>query len=275
MKAKLGYELEIGIDLQKIEYGTERSIYENDNGDMECESCGNYADDCECSGEGKIICEDITSLGFEIAEDGSISTNENLTECVELRSPIYSLEENGKEKIINDFKAIQKYFKDSNDTMGLHFHISFTGDDTNYLKLCSWEFVSKFQQEYLNNFEYERESKRINNQYCKFFISEDDFKEKVIRQQKNDHNARYTSVNYKSFAKTRTIEFRIFPSTKYYTRFEKYLTFTLDLIEEYLKNAKLPQISRSRELDKKEIEEIREIKDSVEKDAGELIVCVE
>jgi len=275
INGRVGYELEIG--LKRDIFDDTPEVYEDDAGDYRCRECDSLEGDCECSGIDQKNKQLVNN--FSIVGDGSIRSIHPESVSKELKSKIYPL--NDIKTLLKDFEKITPFFMESNSTMGTHIHISFNKDDTNYIKLCSWDFVSSFQKAYLKNFKFSREQERRGNKFCRFYQSKMEFKRR-LKKQINFRQQRYNSINFMSFFIHRTIEFRLFPSTKYYKRFKKYLLFTVGFINQFLKKKEI-KLKRERRLKPTEKDILIEIKENVnkdinievEKDSEEFFICAE
>lgn len=250
LNAKLGYELEIGLDRTKAKgkkTDNPNIEYDEDEDYYYCSSCGESENNCNCEYYERDY-KKIKKAGFEVETDCSLSHSGKFLpreiDLKELKSKVYDISKNGeRDKIYNDFKTIEPYLKESNKTMGLHFHISFNDDDLNYLKLCNYDFVEKFTKAYLENFKGERQISRLINRFSKGYNSKTEFN-KVLKRQLAKDNNKFYAVNYCSYFRFKTIEFRVFPSTDNFKQFKKYIVFLLKFIDNYLSNYKIKNINK-------------------------------
>lgn len=111
-----------------------------------------------------------------------------------------------------------------NKSAGFHIHISFNPKippeirSTEFTKFALDKFQNEFPLEYRI---------RTAGQWCKI----DDLNRDSFIAQRSPN--RYRAVNYASFAKHGTLEFRIFPSKHPYKMYE-YFRFTINMVEEFL-----------------------------------------
>jgi|TARA_Y100000310_G_scaffold345029_1_gene461280 hypothetical protein len=215
----LGFEIESGLD--KRLYANNGHPDDYDDADIE------YADD---------FFNLIKRIGYKTSGDGSILTKYY---ACEIKSGIYEIEnKEDLNKIFEDFNKIKKYIKDTNKSCGIHIHISFK-DMADYYSLLNWNFADNFLKKYEKTFKSEIEKSRLINSFCKKYEDENDFN-KTTKQMLKCLNKgyRYKAINYNSFNVLKTIEFRLFPSTKSEEKFKDYITFLYDNIIKFLKKDK-------------------------------------
>lgn len=206
---RLGYELEIGVAAAAVSS-------ESDVGDEEL-------------------------APFAVGSDGSIHTRKPESTPVELRSKVYDVTQPaGIRKLLDDYKRASSVFVESNDSMGLHFHVSFA-NDINYIRLCSTQFYEQFIEAYKKRFTLSVEQKRLKNGHC-YAYDPSDFR-RVVKLQLRGNN-RTHAINYASFRRHRTIECRLFPSTMNFRRFRKYVYFFVGFVRSYLQQTPLPTFYR-------------------------------
>lgn len=192
------------------------------------------------------------TLNFVVAQDGSVNTHKRNAYPIELKSKVYQY---GKDMgtLISDFKAIKKRIAEVNNSMGLHIHISFS-KKKNYYKLCSWDFVNYFQNEYIRKFKTPREIERTTNHYCKFYRDKRAFCiASAVQLASNTKNERYWAVNFNAYPLYKTIEFRVFPSTKKVKEFKAYIRFVKSVVYTFLKADKDTTITEKAELTQEEL----------------------
>lgn len=166
-------------------------------------------------------------------DDGSIREPRNRNyRTIEFKVGVYKIED--LNKMIEDLKIPFEMVK-VNNSCGLHINVSFD-NITDYYKLLSWDFVNNFQEKIKREFKTQKEIKRLNNHYCKLYLSDDEFNILTERQLKTTSKVseRYFSVNYNSFNLHKTIEFRIFASTTSIKKLKSYLKLLFESIEEHL-----------------------------------------
>ena len=215
----LGFEIESGLDKRLCANNGHPDDY--DDADIE------YADD---------FFNLIKRIGYKTSGDGSILTKYY---ACEIKSGIYEIEnKEDLNKIFEDFNKIKKYIKDTNKSCGIHIHISFK-DMADYYSLLNWNFADNFLKKYEKTFKSEIEKSRLINSFCKKYEDENDFN-KTTKQMLKCLNKgyRYKAINYNSFNVLKTIEFRLFPSTKSEEKFKDYITFLYDNIIKFLKKDK-------------------------------------
>lgn len=174
---------------------------------------------------------------FISVTDGSIHLNKKNCDNAEFNSCVYEDINTKKDLkiILQDFKELSEFIGEINNTMGLHFHISFK-NFSDYYSLLNYKFFEVFINGYIDKFKNEIEQKRINNNFCSPYLNEKEFNLITRNQLKFNYKcARYKAINYNSFNIHKTIEFRIFPSTKSLKKFKEYLYFLYDCIINYLK----------------------------------------
>lgn len=218
----IGYEIETGL-----KRSCERYKYEvNEFGDRKAT--------INTSKDYKEFEKYVKDKKFNLNSDGSIHTN---SYAMELNSRVYTdiKTKEDLKVILEDIKPLFSFIEDCNNSMGLHFHISFKSL-VDYYTLLDYEFFKLFVEKYKTKFTDSKEQYRLNNGFCKSSIEEKEFN-KITRLQLKSYckNARYTAINYNSFNIHKTIEFRIFPSVNNLKKFEDYLYFLYDTIIKYLK----------------------------------------
>lgn len=178
----------------------------------------------------RIIC---TEVGWRIGSDGSIGGARDGETELEIKSKPTDIDD-----LPEIFSTITKLFKivRVNSSCGLHVHVSFK-DTINYYKLFDWKFVKEFQEWVRSTFNttiVERE--RFSNHYCKFYISEENFKEVGERQlgSYGKDGSRYQAINFNAYNLFKTVEFRIFAATAKPTKFKAYLNGLLRFIDTYV-----------------------------------------
>jgi len=207
--------------------------------------------------ESKKIKKLAKSLGFKCGYDGSIDCEDGEEEVyneatddydyiqpeegVEFRSKIYfgANQKNKSLNILNDFSKVAKKVCTINDSMGLHFHVSLK-NRASIKKLFTWEFVKAFQAAYKRKFTSDEEIERIDNDYCEFYQDKEDFENTLhtaIRGARKN-NSRYKCINFNAYKSFKTIEFRIFPATNNPKKFEKYMLFTVNFVNDYYEKVK-------------------------------------
>lgn len=167
--------------------------------------------------------------------DGSINSSSDY-HALELKSRIYEIK-NRKDlkKVIEDFKKISEYMKEVNSSMGIHFHISFK-NLSDYYTLLNFDFADRFIKKYKENFKSKIERDRLLNHYCKIYEDEKDFKNSTKQALRcMGKGFRYKAINYNAYNCYKTIEFRLFSSTKEVKKFKDYITFLYDYVINYLK----------------------------------------
>ncbi|MBY9021792.1 MAG: hypothetical protein KGD67_12110, partial [Candidatus Lokiarchaeota archaeon] len=109
-KLNIGYELEAGFLIDNEKERLDRKIYTL-----------------------------LRGCGFEITTDGSIHTINHNSISKEIKSKIYTIEKKEDlKKVFDDFKTIEKGITEVNNSMGLHFHISFN-KPLYYFELCNYD----------------------------------------------------------------------------------------------------------------------------------------
>lgn len=172
---------------------------------------------------------------WNFGSDGSIRNYSYPSETgVEFTIGPYSLDD--IPNMLNKLEEALKLVK-VNSSCGLHFHLSFNNIAV-YYKLLNWNFVSLFQQKIVSKFKSRLEQGRLNNNFCKFYTSESDFKtQTTIQLDSFCKNNRYFAVNYNSYNLHKTIEFRIFAPTNKVKKVKSYINLVLNSIKSYLKDA--------------------------------------
>ncbi len=177
---------------------------------------------------------DVTDLCNEIkAEfkgDGSVSTYKNGVSPREIATCPYEGEKS-LPTIEKDFKQIYPFIGEINDSMGLHFHFSFEniGD---FQALYNKRFVSFFKKELKEQFKDNPILlKRLNNRYCRT-----SYDRKYFQTGSSSSKDRYKCINWCSFQRHGTVEFRIFNSPDNPKELMTYLVFTIITIKKFLKN---------------------------------------
>jgi hypothetical protein len=179
---------------------------------------------------------------FKHTTDGSIHLKDNQNNTpLEFNSNVYKDIKNINDlnPIFEDFKILKGFIKEVNASCGFHIHLSFK-NISDYYTLLNYDFANKFIKAYEEKFKGEEEIKRLSNNYCKGYENKKDFN-KITRFQLRYNtkcSSRYKAVNYNSFNLYKTIEFRIFPSTKSLDKFKEYVTFLYDFVTDYIKKDK-------------------------------------
>jgi hypothetical protein len=193
------------------------------------------------------------TLNWVVSGDGSVHTTKRNAYAIELKSRVYQF---GKEMgtLVKDFNAVKKRIAETNSSMGLHIHLSFSRKQ-HYYKLCSWDFVDYFQTEYAKKFTKPKEVSRMNNNYCKFYRDKRQFQiASAVQLASNTKNERYWAVNFNAYPLYKTIEFRIFPSTKKVKEFKAYIRFVKYAVYSFLKADIDTTIREKAELTEEEIQ---------------------
>jgi hypothetical protein len=199
---RLGYELECGVqaDRARDEYG-----------DTDYKTSAALA----------------KRIGYKIGFDGSIHCDMSNVSDVELKSKVYQV--SNLKRVFADFDRMSVRVKETNRTMGLHIHVSFS-DHKFYDYLRTYHFVKLFQEAYKNKFRTKRERGRIHNDYCAFCNSNLTFS----REQRRGCGNRHRAINFEAIQEHGTIEFRIFPATHKSSKFKTYVNFLTDFIYHYI-----------------------------------------
>lgn len=175
----------------------------------------------------------LAKLKYNYGGDGSIQTN---SFGLELKSFVYTIKDKTDlNKVFEDFKLISEFIEDVNKTCGLHIHLSFK-NLADYYTLLNFSFADGFIKKYKEKFKTDDELQRVNNSYCRKYLSENDFKINTRKALQCNYKAfRYFAVNYNAYNLYKTIEFRIFPSTKNPNKFKDYVNFLYDYVIKFLK----------------------------------------
>lgn len=185
----------------------------------------------------EIVSKKSEKVCWDYGYDRSVRTNENNCPC-EIRSKPYKISELAS--IFEDFKVLEPYLVEVNSSSGFHIHVSFN-QMQDYYKLCCYDFVKKFESLIREKFISDEEKLRLQNSYCAFYKDEKDFI-KTTNEQISSGNMRYKAVNFASFGRHHTIEFRIFPGVNKINDFKKYVNMLLDFVEDYLHIKKIDPI---------------------------------
>jgi hypothetical protein len=173
----------------------------------------------------------IQKIGWVIVGDGSVSAYHARPD--EYRSKIYE----GKEFQIfkKDVRTLQEFFYEYNHTMGYHIHVSFR-DRQRYTQLFCGAFVKAFLKElikYSETLPLPRRKALLNrwdNSYCKARYDRRYFENMY-------EDTRYHAVNFiGAWGRHRTVEFRIFPSSKSVEELIDYTKFTLNFVLDWVKD---------------------------------------
>jgi len=168
------------------------------------------------------------TVGWNVGSDSSVSVN---GENIEIRTKPYNRKE--LKTFQNHLFALYNFFKiEANDSCGVHIHISPEKvKDMNLLH--SYHFFNYFIKKYGRTFRSREDRNRRHIRYCKLYSHEEQFNRKTKLQLCGDFNERYYAVNYHSFNKFRTIEFRIFAGTSNPEKIMRYLLFLFKVIDDY------------------------------------------
>lgn len=128
----------------------------------------------------------------------------------------------------------------TNSSCGFHIHISIKNMD-NYIRLTRPDFMLKFVETMTKKFP--ETKKRLDNSYCTGTYSKGQEAYDIEAQFHDTYkqDTRYRAVNF-CYRLHSTVEFRLFPTSKWNTRkdiFARYVLATVEFVEDYLDN--LPQ----------------------------------
>jgi hypothetical protein len=173
-------------------------------------------------------------LGWEPTCDGSVSCYTTSAKSEEYRSKVYTLQAFPNFK--SDLKKLAKYFKEANRTMGYHVHISFKNLE-DYSKIFCKDFKDRFLESLREKANKDNDTKflgRYTNRYCVARYDDVDYFERM----RIDRDDRYKAINFIcAYQQHKTIEFRIFPSSKSAEVLTGYTKFLLDFVTDYLRKS--------------------------------------
>jgi len=149
---------------------------------------------------------------------------------------------------VEDMKKLVKqvykdYFAYVNKSCSIHIHISSADKSVNnLLDLTSWEFYKFFSDRIRIKYEktfgtegYRQLSARLNDIYCARFSDRDEFRQ-IVRM--NKMSTRYRMINYNSFFRHKTLEFRIFPPQNTVSGVMKCLNMLVSILKEWRRKNK-------------------------------------
>lgn len=179
-------------------------------------------------------------LDWSVEWDESVDT---WAENQELVSPVYDK----LHLLKRDLKELYSYLVDANNSMGFHIHIGVPRPV--YYLLSSWGFVNFFQNAVIGKFPQIRG--RLNNHFCVAWKGYDWPSNHTLQVQapgkySPNGNDRYKAINY-CYGLHKTIEFRLFPATEYYTTAFAYLDFVKWSVGEWVSTHELDPITESAE----------------------------
>lgn len=187
--------------------------------------------------------------GYRHVNDGSVESSQYYP--IEFNSRVYDRSE--FPQALRDFATIAEHVKEVNNTMGLHVHVSFPDVET-FERLSTVEFPIYFEQKFRESFIYEsngrrvgrKEQARLGNRFCRVPSESPRDLASLMHEQITAYGkdqSRYTAVNYNAYQCHKTIEFRVFPSTKNPSRFAKYLMFLFAVVDSFLEGHPLVPFS--------------------------------
>jgi len=196
------------------------------------------------------------NLNWVVGSDGSVHSSHRGSEnWAEVEIKTKAIEEQDIPILKENLRKFWEFKPEANESMGVHIHISFnrkTKEKERYFALCSWEFVDKFQKDYLQTFKSMLEQNRQHNNFAHFYNNIRDFKSYTRVQLVNQgKEGRYKSVNFNSYNLYGTIEFRIFPMNTY-EKVCEYIDFVVNHAKEF--KAETLEINRKARIERKEVE---------------------
>jgi len=151
----------------------------------------------------------IRTLGaFRLRSDGSITTAHAWAR--ELNSPVYGKRHTPVDMMTEHIEQVLPMIDEINGTMGLHVHFGIP----KLSMLYSPQFVTFVEKEYQNTFGKNKEDiVRVGNNYCRFYRNKKKLGKMYAQASKDFHDeSRYASVNFNSYQRFGTVEFRMFSS---------------------------------------------------------------
>jgi len=117
-----------------------------------------------------------------------------------------------------------------NSSCGNHIHVKFR----NFVPFCfvpfTCYFLEMYKMRYANNTKY---MLRLRNNYCKYYKYSDDMIGRMLRGE-CDSGERYKFINFLSFPKHQTIEFRVMPHAESCNEHMSQVMFILDVVDRWV-----------------------------------------
>ena len=198
------------------------------------------------------------SIDAQFKHDGSIRTHESENLAREVATRPYELNE--MNQIAEDFDVIYSYVQEVNSSMGMHVHFSFNKQDT-YNCLFNRKFNAYFKKELKKRYKGNNELLRrlTENSYTSS-------KYEMSYFQRNDlyGASRYKFINWRSYSKFKTVEFRIFDAPKTQKQLMDYLIFLIFTVKKYVSTYKF-KVELDVEIEENELQPLNlEITEEIE-----------